>query len=140
MQITFDKYKSLGYGTVSAGTFSRYAALAENSIRRRMLFRPFIVESDSPGSYNLNDPAYWAEQNQRGICEVIDLVFLQENPNSEAAKARRTINSFQNGDYSEDYGSPQFERDNSQAQSSGDPVSAVVMAFFTPAQTFKGVS
>jgi len=139
VHITFDNYTDLGYGTVPESGFLRYAASAENTIRRRILFRPFISADDAPDTYNLNDPAYWAEQNKRGICEVIDLMFLKENPNSDAAKSRRTINSFQIGDYSEDYGSPRFERDNSQAQSSGDPANDVIMSFFTPGQTFKGV-
>ena len=140
MHISYGDYNFLGYVAVSSDEFSRFSAMAENQIRRRIQFRRFILDTDSPDNFNLNDPGYWAEQNLRGICEVIDLLYIQANPNSEVAKARRTINSFRNADYSEDYGSPRFERDNSQASASSDPLSEIISTFFTPAQTFRGIN
>ena len=139
MYIAHDKYSDLGYSAVSAAEFPRFSAMAENQIRRRIQFRRFILDTEHPDNFNMNDPVYWSEQNVRGICEAIDLLYIQANPNSEVAKAQRTINSFRNGDYSEDYGSPRFERDNSQSQTSRDPLADIVSVFFTPAQTFRGI-
>ena len=140
MLISHAEYLELGYSTVSKSDFPRYAALTETNIQRRIKYRPFIRATDAESAYNLNDPAFWAEMNLRGLCEAIDLNFVQSNPNSDAAKARRTINSFRNDNYSEDYGSPRYETGANIQSSTQDPFAAIVSDFFTPAQTFGGVS
>lgn len=138
MYLTYEDYTDLGYGAVSAIEFPRYAAMAENSIRRIIQNRPFIRETDAPDSYNLNDPDHWAEQNRRGICELINIKYAEQEPNGDYAKSKRTINSWSNAKYSENYGSPRYEPTNSQG-ATADPVMEITGMYFTPDQLWRGI-
>ena len=122
MYVTIDDYKELGYTAVPDMQFARYQMRAEAAVRRYTQDR-------------IRDPT---EQNKRGVCEVMDLYYLGDNPNSDEARAKLPIVSFKNQGYSETrLGS---DRGDQKAATPTQMTVADVMAlYFTPEQLYRGI-
>ena len=131
--MTYTDYTELGYSAVTETEFPRYLALAEGFVRLRIQNRLYIKPDDTPGPYNHHDPVFWATMNQRGLCEIIDLFFIDQNPNSDFALAHKAVTSFSNMDYSESYGS---NRQSSDAEP--DRKTEMLGTYFTAAQLWRG--
>ena len=122
MYITSEDYVALGYTVVPEAQFDRYQARAEAAVRRLTQNR---IEALS-------------ETNKRGVCEIMELYFLGDNPNSELARARLPITSFKNQHYSETrLGSDRG--DQKAAAPHQMTVADVMNLYFTPDQLFRGV-
>ena len=123
MYINHTDYKALGYTVVPEAQFPRFQARAEQAIRRYTQNR--IVEMTDA-------------MNKRGVCELMDLFWLGDNPNSEEAKARQVVTSFTNQKYRETYlGS---DRGDMKAAAPAQLTEADVLnIYFTRDQVWRGV-
>lgn len=128
--VNYSQYTGLGYDAISETAFPRWEAKAENEARRRILNKasPFILSVDESSDYNENNPTYWAEQNQRGICEIADAFYLLDKALSDGEPGP-AVKSFSNQNYSESYAS-QIETQ----KSSSIAIDGLFLANFTRAQ------
>lgn len=141
--ITFDDYKQLGYTVVPEEQFRRFQAKAEMVVRRRTQNRIASMKVPEPevgdSTRRWADIARIAEMNQRGMCELIDLYFLADNPQSEAAKARQVITGFTNQGYGESY-MGEARTDVGLVAPERFTVDDIIANFFTPDQRWLGTS
>jgi hypothetical protein len=136
MYITFEDYQQLKYSVVPEAEFDRYNARAEARVRRYTFDR---IVSMKPPDDAAEDVKRIAELNRRGVCEIIDICFLGDNPQSDEAQAKQVIVSFSNQAYSERYlGSD--KGDAGVAAPEQMDVTDVINTYFTSAQRFRGCS
>ncbi len=129
--VTHERYASLGYSAVPQGVFPRWSAAAENKARQAILNRPFINPEDTPIAYNNFDPAYWSEQNARGICEIAEALYSE---NLSQGADGLPVASFSNQQYSESYVSPADVRKLTQSKTD-----KAIGMYFTQNQLYRGV-
>lgn len=136
MYITHDDYKALGYTVVPDSEFDRYNVRAEALVRKVTQNR---IATMTPSEEADTDAARIVDLNRRGVCELIDLMWLADNPQSDAAAARQVVTSFSNQEYSERYlGS---DRGDAAAASTGqNGINDVLNLYFTPQQLWRAVN
>ena len=135
MYITFEEYKELGYAVVPEAQFGRYQARAEQTVRRYTFER---IASMKPPDGATEETRRICEMNRRGMCEIMDICFLGDNPQSEEAQARQVVTSFSNQKYRETYlGSDKGDTGVAAPEQMG--VADVIEIFFTAAQRYRGV-
>ena len=133
--ITFEDYQALHYNAVPEAQFDRYNARAEQTVRRYTQQR---IATMQPPDDATDDDVRIMKMNRRGMCELIDLYFLGDNPNSDAAKDKVPVVSFKNQNYSETrLGSDRG--DQKAATPNQMTVADVMNLFFAPSQTWRGV-
>ena len=126
--ITHEDYTELGYAAVPKPQFPRYEARAELTVRKYTFDRV----TDMAGESRL------AEMNRRGMCELVELYYLADNPRSTEAQARQVITGFRNKDYSETYlGSDRGDQQT--AAPAQLTVADIIATYFTPEQRYRGV-
>lgn len=101
MYVTQQEYTKLGYTAVPEVEFDRYEAMAETTVRKYTVNR--ISDDDLRPDNSDAEVQRVAEMNQRGVCEIMDMYYIGNNPNSDVAKAREIVTSFSNSKYSETY-------------------------------------
>ena len=137
MYVTHEEYTRLGYDTVSEDKYPRYAVMADQTVRRYTQNRISVADMNPPTSAK-KDVRYTAETNRRGVCELVDLFFLQNNPSSDAAVAKQPVASYSNRNYSENYAMPSY--DGGAVATIDQQVADVIATFFTAEQKWRGVS
>lgn len=124
MLVTHDKYAQCGYAIVPAEVFPRYQAMAEAD-----------VDIYCQGRVT---PENITAMNTYGVCELIDLYYIGNNSQSDAAKAKQVVTGFRNGEYSETY---LGNRASDEATASPDRknVDDIIYTYFTPDQRWRGI-
>jgi len=135
MYITFVDYEGLGYAVVPEAQFDRYEARAEQTVRKYTFDR--IDNMDTPDGAT-EDVKRIFTMNRRGVCELMDLYFMADNPQSEEAQKMQVITGFHNGDYSESYLGAQ-RSDAKSAAPAQLSVTDVISLHFTVGQKYRGV-
>lgn len=137
MYITRDDYTELGYKFVPADEFPRYNARAEALVRKVTQNR---IATMTPPDDADAETARIMELNRRGVCELIDLMWLADNPRSEAAEARQVVTGFSNQEYSEQYlGSNRGGGGSAVVSTEQLSTSDVLSLYFTPGQLWRGI-
>ena len=140
MYIAYEDYTKLGYNAVPKETFTRYAAKAEAVIRKYTFDR--ITDADLHPEESVwlvlafstmnAEKRRIAEMNQRGLCELAELFYLQaQHVTGESGAA---IKSFSNEGYSETLDTS--EHDEMTVQ---NKMASIVFAYFTAEQLYRGV-
>ncbi|GHU57306.1 hypothetical protein AGMMS49975_22630 [Clostridia bacterium] len=114
MYLTYDDYTALGYFEVNAAYFPRYEAMAEQTVKRYTQNR---ITDDNI-----------TETNKRGVCEIIEVLYYDANPEKQTAQ----VASFSNGRYSESYHL-------GAAKTTDERVAGLISIYFTQAQLFRGI-
>jgi len=86
LYVTYCTYTAMGYSAVPKAEFARWSAMAEQTVRKYTFDR--ITDKDI------------TRTNQRGVCEIIDLLYKDAQPGSQP------VVSFSNSKYSETYAAP----------------------------------
>lgn len=132
MYITLEEYKNYGYSTVPETEFKRYAYNAETTVRKYTFDR--ISDADlRPDESADAEVKRIAEMNQRGVCELVDVLYNQEQVTIGEAGA--AIKSFSNEGYSETL--------DTSGQSAGEvrrKIRDIMYSFFTSEQLYRGVT
>lgn len=134
--VTFNEYQALGYNAVTdANDFSRYELPAEQVVRRYTQNRISDVDLHPPDSADAETKRV-AELNQRGVCEMVDALYANENPSSDFAKKRTPIIGFSNAKYSETYA---LRTQGSAETTLEQEQTAIMGMYFTDDQLWRGL-
>ncbi len=132
MYITQEEYARLGYTAVPENTFSRYAVKAEAVVRKFTFDR--ISDEDLRPDETAKEPARRvAELNQRGVCEVMDVLYAQDQSVIGAAGA--PIKSFTNEGYSETLDTAGWS-----AVEAHRKIRDIMCIYFSAEQLYRGVT
>ena len=131
MYVTYNDYTELGYSIVPKEAFVRYAAKAEAIIRKYTFDR--IADADLyPEESADAEKRRIAEMNRRGVCELAELFYLQDQ--RTIGESGAAIKSFSNEGYSETLDTS--EHDEMAVQ---NKTVSIVRTYFTAAQLYRGV-
>lgn len=130
MYVTKEEYAALGYFSVLNEAFARYEAKAEAIVRRCTFDR--ISDADMrPGEEAEYEVKRIAEMNQRGVCELMDVFYAQDQ--DVIGESGAAIKSFSNEGYSETLDSSKCDE-----TAVRQKVLSIVCAYFTPEQRYRG--
>ncbi len=114
--VTYEQYSELGYSAVPQESFTRWAIMAEQTVRKYTFNR--ITDE------NITD------MNRCGVCEIMDVLYdlrISQSPG-------QPITSFSNQHYSESYASP------TETQTAANNVIMGFMStYFTQEQLYRGI-
>lgn len=120
-------YESLGHSLVPGADFDQYEARAEQTVRRYTFHR--ISGADlAPPSDADDETKRIAQANQRGVAELMDLLYETDHP--EAAP-KGPLSGFSNEGYSESYAT-------TTQQTLDQRTRAIIENYFTPDQRWRG--
>ena len=98
--MSYEEYVALGHEIVPMERFAPYLARAEAVVSCHTRGR--IASMQPPEGANPMVEGQ-CKLNRRGVCELVDLFYLADNPRSDAAMSRRAVAGFHNQKYGESY-------------------------------------
>ncbi len=132
MYITQEDYTRLGYTAVPEAVFTRYAAKAE-AVVRKLTFDRISGENLRPGADAGEYARRTAELNRRGVCEVMDVLYAQDQ--LAIGEAGAPIKSFTNEGYSETLDTAGWS-----AAEAHRKIRDIMCMYFSAGQLYRGVT
>lgn len=131
MYITREEYTGYGYSKVPKDDFARYAYNSEVIVRKYTFNR--ISDADlRPDASADSDIKRTAEMNQRGVCEIVDVLYAQDQ--ITVGESGAAIKSFSNEGYSET-----LDTSRNNASETNRKIRDIMVAYFTAKQRYRGI-
>lgn len=99
MYVTFEEYAGFGYDSVPESKFERYVLKSGYMVEKWTLNRVTDAILNSGDETIDTDIRKRIEWNKRGLCEITELIYANENP--VLGESGAAIKSFSNEGYSE---------------------------------------
>lgn len=131
MYISLKEYNFYGYTAIPDNAFDKYAYNAEAIIRKNTFNR--ISDSDlRPDESADKEAKRIAEMNQRGVCEIMEALYAQDQVTIGEAGA--AIKSVTNEGYSET-----LDTSRNGVTETRRKIRDALYTYFTPTQLYRGV-
>ena len=131
MYIVYEDYTKLGYNAAPKEAFARFAAKAEAVVRKYTFDR--ITDADMHPEESADaEKRRIAEMNQRGLCELAELFYLQDQ--RVTGESGAAIKSFSNEGYSETLDTAEHDEATIQHKAVN-----IVLTYYTATQLYRGV-